>query len=379
MPKRIVICFDGTWNTPAERFVGLQKMHAWMDQLRGRGPDDMRQALEAVDPGPDAVETNVCRFYRAVVRREAGPGTMGQVKWYDAGVGTNWYDRVAGGAFGLGLSENIREGYRFLSEGYEPGDAIFVLGFSRGAYTARSLVGLIRNAGLLPPGATPDGPHGDTMMQAYEIYRTRGDDVDSERALAFRRNHGARMVSIDFLGVWDTVGALGIPVESFEGFNRSVFEFHDTELSGIVRNAFHAIAVDEHREPYAVTLWDPKKKLDQRMEQRWFVGAHCDVGGGYPDRTLSDLTLAWMQARAVECGLDLHPEAVPAVTEANALGTLTDSFANFLEGLFRLFSRRFYRPVRRAAFGQEHVDDTVQVRLKQDVGYRPKNPGLYDA
>jgi uncharacterized protein (DUF2235 family) len=379
MAKRIILCFDGTWNTPSERFVGLKRLHEWMDGLRSKGPEAMQAALEAVDPGPDAIETNVCRFYRSVIRRAPGRGKIGQVKWYDAGVGTNWYDRLPGGAFGLGLSGNIREGYHFLSEQYEPGDAIFILGFSRGAYTARSLVGMIRNAGLLPAGTTPDGPHGAAMMEAHELYRTRDKEPDSERAIAFRKARGARMVEIAFLGVWDTVGALGIPVESFEAFNRAAFEFHDTELSGIVRNAFHAIAVDEHREPYAVTLWDPKKKLDQRMEQRWFVGAHCDVGGGYPDRALSDLTLTWMQDRAVECGLDLHPKARPAVSADNALGVLTDSFANFLEGLFRLFSKRFYRPVRRAAFGQEHVDETVQHRLKQDVGYRPRNPGLYDS
>ncbi|MBY0332272.1 MAG: DUF2235 domain-containing protein [Acetobacteraceae bacterium] len=382
MPKRIVLCFDGTWNAPAEKFVGLKALHDRAKALcDAGGKPAVLQALEALDPGPDAVETNVCRFYRSIVARQPekdGAGPVGQVRWYDAGVGTNWYDRVAGGAFGLGLSQNLREGYQYLAETCEPGDSIFILGFSRGAYTARSLVGMIRNSGLLPAGGTGDGPQSAPMMEAYEIYRTRDRDADSERALAFRKLHGCRMVEIAFLGVWDTVGALGIPIESFAGFNRSAFEFHDTELSGIVRNAFHAIAVDEHREPYAVTLWDPIRKLDQRVEQRWFVGAHCDVGGGYQDRGLSDVTLAWMQRCAMECGLELHPGAVPAVGEAQALGALTDSFANFLEGLFRLFSRRFYRPVRRAQFGQEQVDETVHLRLKRDVAYRPKNPGLFD-
>ena len=93
------------------------------------------------------------------------------------------------------------------------------------------------------------------------------------------------LIDIRFLGVWDTVGALGIPIESFEDFNRQQFEFHDTELSGIVKNAFPAIAVDEHREAYARALWAPKQKPEQ-VEQRWFVGAHADVGGGYADRRL---------------------------------------------------------------------------------------------
>jgi uncharacterized protein (DUF2235 family) len=155
MSKRIILCFDGTWNTPAEKFTGLAKLHEEFERLTGLGDDAMRAAIEHVDPQA-GVETNVCRFYRSVLRQSAtdvAPGELAQTKWYDKGVGTDWYDRVSGGAFGLGLSRNIRQGYQFLSETYEDGDEVFVFGFSRGAYTARSLVGMIRNCGLLPNGS----------------------------------------------------------------------------------------------------------------------------------------------------------------------------------------------------------------------------------
>ena len=110
----------------------------------------------------------------------------------------------------------------------------------------------------------------------------------------FRATRQSPLIKIKFVGVWDTVGALGIPLESFGEFNKEAFEFHDTELSDIVENGIHAIAVDENREPYKVTLWTPKEKLKQTIEQRWFIGAHADVGGGYPSRALSDVTLRWM-------------------------------------------------------------------------------------
>jgi uncharacterized protein (DUF2235 family) len=380
MGKRIILCFDGTWNTPAEQFSGLKALHARFAAMSARGNEAMRAALEKADPGNGAVETNVCRLYRSIRRLapgEAGPGTPGQVKWYDAGVGTAWYDRIAGGTFGIGLSRNIREGYRFLAQHWEPGDELFVFGFSRGAYTARSLVGMVRNCWLLPPDGVGEGPDSAAMMEAYDLYRTRGDTADSPRAEAFRVQRGARSIPVKFLGVWDTVGALGVPLQSFAGFNHEHFEFHDTELSGIVEHAYHAVAVDEHRRPYAATLWAPKNKPGQTLEQRWFIGAHCDVGGGYKDRRLSDVPLAWMQAKAQACGLLLHPGCVVTPKpEAAQHGIPADSFSAFLRGAFRLFETRYYRPVGANAFGRETVDPTVADRLLSDPAYQPPNHGL---
>ena len=338
MPKRLILCFDGTWNRP---------------------DDD--------HPEGEQVETNVRRIFESVLAQEAN-GRQ-QVKWYDEGVGTKWYQRIRGGAFGMGLSENIRQGYRFLVEHYEQDDEVFLFGFSRGAYTVRSLVGFIRNCGLLR------APDRERIEEAYELYRTRDEGADSETALAFRKKY-ARAIRITFLGVWDTVGALGIPIESFEEFNRRHFEFHDTELSGIVENAYHAVAVDEHREPYAVALWDPKGKLRQTMEQRWFLGAHCDVGGGYQDRRLSDVTLDWMQQKAAACGLALIPVQLPQDIHSCYTAPITDSFKEFFKGIYSLFHRRYYRPVSQTVYGQEAIDESIKQRLESDSSYRPKNRGL---
>ncbi|MGQ9366614.1 DUF2235 domain-containing protein [Azospirillum sp. ST 5-10] len=339
MPKRIVLCFDGTWNSPAS------------DEL----------------PADRQVETNVRRFFEAV------RGDPEQVTFYDEGVGTRWWDRVPGGAFGIGLDRNICDGYDFLVRHHEPDSSVFILGFSRGAYTARSLVGMIRNAGLLPK------KHRKRIPQAYELYRTRDGGADTPTALHFRKEYQAKAVAIDFLGVWDTVGALGIPLQAFDWFNRARYSFHDTELSGIVRHAYHALATDEFREDYQATLWDPKRKPEQTMEQRWFVGAHADVGGGYPDRALSDIALRWMMEKAVACGLSLADGSLPDTPSGVAAPDPTDSYSDFLGGAYRLFRGPHRRQVCLTRYGEEDLHDTLVARLAANAGYSPKNPGLREA
>ncbi len=334
MAKRIIICFDGTWNTP--------------DKKTSDGDES----------------TNVWRFFESVAERDANG--MSQIKWYDQGVGTKWYDKVRGGAFGVGLSANIQEGYRFLAKVYEDGDDVFVNGFSRGAYTARSLVGMVRNCGLVTPDNIKRVP------DAYQLYRTRDEGADGANALFFRSNF-SREIKIKFLGVWDTVGALGVPVQSFDWFNKKFYEFHDTELSSIVENAFHAVAVDEHREAYTATLWNPKVRSTQRLEQVWFPGAHANVGGGYKERELSDIALAWMQEKATSCGLALNDVLVPKITAVNAVGRARNSYEEFLGGFYRLTHERHFRPIGNAAFGNEAVHTSVVERLQRLANYRPKN------
>jgi len=242
--KRIVLCFDGTWNKPADENL----------------------------PSAQQVETNVRRFYESL--KETGTDGAKQVKWYDEGVGTHWYDQFIGGAIGTGLEVNIIQGYEFLAKNYEGGDEVYVLGFSRGAYTARSLVGMVRNCGLI------EAKHVALRVGiAYGIYRTRDDGPDSMTAKLFRSSF-CREIRIKFIGVWDTVGALGIPHDIVKGLSMKFYEFHDTELSGIVENAYHAAAADEHRQDYDVCLWNPQSKPGQTMEQRWFIGAHCDYRRG---------------------------------------------------------------------------------------------------
>jgi uncharacterized protein (DUF2235 family) len=203
--KRIVLCFDGTWNQPTDEHV-----------------------------------TNVCRFYKSVRARDANGIT--QEAWYNSGVGTAWWDKHVGGGMGAGLDLHIIEGYKRLVQIYQPGDEVFIVGFSRGAYTARSLVGMIRNCGLVKPGLDDA-----KIAFAYAMYRTRDDGVDSLRARMFRSTF-SRPLTIKFLGVWDTVGALGIPLHIASHINAAYYQFHDTELSALVENAYHAVAIDEHRE-----------------------------------------------------------------------------------------------------------------------------------
>jgi len=352
MPKRIILCFDGTWNTPD------------------------------TDNDESDRETNVCRFYKSL-QKHSSDGWE-QRAWYDEGVGTKWYNRIRGGAFGLGLDRNVQQGYRHLAANYDAGDEVFIIGFSRGAYTARTLVGLIRNCGLLRRDRIQQRAQDsksnfedtleDAAEEAYDIYRTRDEGADAGNAVFFR-DQFSQPIRITFLGVWDTVGALGVPLKTFEWFNQRKYQFHDTELSSIVEHAYHAIAIDEHRRDYDVAMWQPKEKPQQVMEQRWFMGAHCDVGGGYEDRRLSDITLKWMQDKARACGLAFDPALIPAAAD-NYLGPMTDSYARFLRGLYSRRNPRFYRAIGQNPFGQEVVDESVTRRLQNDTQYRPKNTGI---
>ena len=333
MPKTIIISFDGTWNTP--------------------------------DPNPDVdgeSSTNVWKLHDTILSADANGKE--QNKWYEKGVGTKWYNKLRGGAFGVGLSEKIQEGYKHLANIFEDGDQIFVFGFSRGAYSARSLVGLVRNAGLLRQ------EHVKRVPEAYSLYRTRDKGADTENARFFREKY-SREVTIYFLGVWDTVGALGIPVESFEWFNRSYYQFHDSELSGIVKNAFHAIAIDEHRKSYQCTLWDPKEKPNQNVEQAWFSGAHANIGGGYANNPLSDISLRWMMEKAQNYGLALDQSKIPNLPQG--VLPITDSYKDFLSGAYSKFEPRYFRTIGATPYGQELINATVIQRTEFDPNYRPKN------
>jgi len=336
MADRLVLCFDGTWNKP----------------------DDTAD--------PEArVETNVRRLFEAISAK--APDGAAQWSWYDRGVGTRWYDRIRGGVFGFGLDENIKQGYEFLVNSYEAGDEIFAFGFSRGAYTARSLVGLIRNAGLVKDPSD--------IEAAYSLYRNRDRSADTAKARKFRAERSiARTPGIKFLGVWDTVGALGIPISAFQFFNRLEYGFHDTELSGIVENAYHAVAIDEHRVDYQATLWSPIAKPGQSVEQRWFPGAHADIGGGYRSRKASDIALAWMMDSAAACGLGLDPAGRPKIGNANYKDALNDSYKAFLGGLYAKTHPRHLRPIDVTAGSTQILDQQGIDKRTALTGYAFRNP-----
>ncbi len=303
--KKIVVCFDGTWNKPKR--------------------------------GEKA--TNVAGLFRSILgedRRGIPDGTPAQastvptIKWYDYGVDTAWGEKIRDGVFGYGLSFNIREGYKFLVDTYEDGDEVYIFGFSRGAYTARSLAGLIRKIGLLKKEHAPrdDPDQNPLIVTGYEIYRERDKTPDTRAADEFKAAYSRQNTRIKSLGVWDTVGALGLPFGILESLNESRYAFHDTCLSGIIENAYQAVAVDEHRKDYAPTMWDSPPKNGQHMEQVWFVGAHADVGGGSKKLEYSDITLRWMQekARLDGQGLEFDPGRIPDPGDIYLRTRTSDSF-----------------------------------------------------
>ena len=291
MPRRLVVCADGTWNTQ-----------------EGRG---------VAEPPP----TNVVKLARAV-RPVAADGST-QIVYYHEGVGNGSpLLRFLGGVAGYGLSRNIRDCYRFLVDNYMPGDQLYFFGFSRGAYTVRSLVGMIRNSGLLK------GEHAHLIGKAYDLYRGRStsshpNSVDSK---AFREAY-SHDVEIECLGVWDSVGALGLP--TFGPLGRRLarkYAFHDVRLSGHVRHAYHALAIDEQRKPFLPAIWEVDTP-GQDVEQVWFAGVHSNVGGGYPDCGLSDVALQWMLDKAAALGLEFDERYVQLAVTCAADGEIYDSMS----------------------------------------------------
>jgi len=344
MPKkRLVVCCDGTWNTP--------------DEVRDGRP----------------CQTNVTKIARAVVTPQDSQGIEQRV-YYRKGVGTGRFDHFRGGALGWGLSHNVQDAYMFVVENYDdPGDEIFLFGFSRGAYTARSVAGLLRNAGLLKR------EYASKLDAAYELYRDRTDATHprSVEAELFRKSF-AREVRIKFIGVWDTVGALGIPVD-FPGVHmiNDRWKFHDVQLSTIVDNAFQALAVDEHRKPFTPAIWQQQPaatQAGQRLEQVWFAGVHSDVGGGYPETGLSDIALAWMTARATACGLALDFKAANIYLAPQPHGPMHDSMTWY----YRMFGELVRPiPIQRYDEGSPVVTNEKAAALAiarlQDPSYQPPN------
>jgi uncharacterized protein (DUF2235 family) len=363
--KRLAIFYDGTWNDPADR-------------------------------------TNVFLLKELVAHR--APDGTEQMRHYDPGVGTRWYDKLLGGSVGRGLSRNVRQGYEWLVRHHQDNDEIYIFGFSRGAYTARSLGGLIACCGLVRPGAPW------TTEELYARYRNRKDGAipiykleyfqrTGERPLTTEESSllaSSRRVPIKMIGVWDTVGALGIPWTGMPFIGKGNFYFHNPNLSKIYEHAFQALAIDEHRGAYKPTLWTmfapdpapggaaftpPVMPPRESAEQRWFVGAHANVGGGYGDDPLSRPPLAWLQSRADRVGLKFT--SLVALTGKEHLTAPADSYARFLRGAYGALKhgRRFYRPIgleRRQVNGgwsypvNEVIDASVFLRM-QATDYRPQN------
>ena len=297
--KRIITCSDGTWNKPGKKDRGIE------------------------------VKTNVVKMYECICAK--GKNDIRQVKIYDEGVGTGytWQDRLLGGATGSGIDKNIKDIYEFIMLNYEQGDEIYLFGFSRGAYTARSIAGFIRNCGILKK----ENIH--LVDKAYQLYRDRNDytNPDSDLMKSFKSNYCVEDITpIHFLGVWDTVGALGIPLPWYKMANLNRYKFHDVKLSSYVRHAYQALAIDEKRTLFSPTLWEKSKTVledenhPQQLEQRWFAGVHSNVGGGYADSYLSNICLQWLIEKAEAAGLCYNEPPLIKSNESDK-GELRNSYS----------------------------------------------------
>jgi uncharacterized protein (DUF2235 family) len=326
MGKRIVFCADGTWQAPMNN-------------------------------------TNVYRMYKALTV------TSDQVTFYDDGVGADaqGLDRILGGAFGQGLLQKITDGYTKIAHVYEPGDEVFLFGFSRGAYTARSLAGMIANCGL-PTGTFTDA----CVTQAFAAYR---DPVNRAAILAGLGACGLGDATIRMVGVWDTVGSLGIPA-IFGGVEKA-YSFLDTGLHPDVKNAYQCLAVDEHRAQFPATLWTSAPAPGQTIEQVWFSGCHCDVGGGTllaggvdAGTRLCDITMGWMMAKAQALGLTIDPNV------AAQLGILPAEYA--LDAIRESWAPIDGAPHLRPISPGSGVANSVAVRVQYALTYTPGNLTLQD-
>ncbi|MGH8720623.1 MAG: DUF2235 domain-containing protein [Burkholderiales bacterium] len=341
--KRLVVCCDGTWNTPDQKDRGVMR------------------------------PTNVVKLARWVLP-QAGDGTV-QKTHYDRGVGTgDFIDRLFGGAFGVGLAHNVREAYEFLSLHYAEGDEVYCFGFSRGAYTVRRTVGMLRKCGLVPNAGKA------TLKEAYDLYsrrETRAEGgADSKAALAFRAKYGAGRIPIRFLGVWDTVGGHGIAgVLGQLGAAFSKARFHDRVLSSDVEHACHAVAIDECRRLFQPTLFQLSRSGAERghvLEQSWFAGVHGNVGGGYENTGLSDIALHWMAARAQARGLALDPRW-RARLDPDEFGELRNSRT----GIYALLGKsERVLGAQEAGFERAHVSPVTRVE-RDPARYEPQNLKAY--
>ena len=332
--KRLIVCCDGTWNG-----------------LSGRYPTNVLKLAQAIDT--------------------IGSDGFSQVVFYQEGLGTKWNDRLVGGAFGWGIDDNVSEAYRFLCLNYDPGDEVYCFGFSRGAYTVRSLIGLIYCSGLLGRASIHKIP------EAYKIYRDRDIKPSNPVAEQFRKEHGDR-IPITVLGCWDTVGSLGIPdllpLLPFDQLINKKYQFHDTQLSAIIQRAFHGIAVDERRKSFVVTHMDKSEKNpSQDVREVWFSGNHGCVGGGTAaHRGLSDGALQWMVEQVREAGLNLAID-MNRVEDGVQIDPLIDYDASL--GIFRLAGVQD-RPI---TGGFDALHQNVKTRWSKRKDYRPKNLVLFTA
>ncbi len=272
--KRIVLCADGTWNVRDQIDKATGKRHP----------------------------SNVTKVARGIKARDSHG--VDQVVYYHDGVGTaGGLDRFTGGAFGDGIQANIRDLYRFIVYNYEPGDELYLFGFSRGAFTVRTLAGFLKLVGLV---GKDDDYYVPDLYTCYES--SKGPGTPEWTAAFHNVNPRHPCPPIRFIGVWDTVGALGAPGFLGQLLNRGKYQYHDVGLNEFIENAFHALALDERRVPFTPNIWSRPPGWAGRLEQAWFAGVHSNVGGGYSPDGLANEALHWIVEKAESLGLEFDSD-----------------------------------------------------------------------
>jgi uncharacterized protein (DUF2235 family) len=335
MPKRLILCVDGTWNTPHGVDVAVH-------------------------------DTNVHKIFCALKNEGM------QQPFYDAGVGANGtpIDHLTGSAMGEGLFKKIQQCYRLLTDAWSPGSSIYLFGFSRGAYTVRSLGAMIARFGL--PTKNLDN---ESAERVFAAYRERDPEKQAALKLQLELKYDIQEAPVRLIGVWDTVGHLGIHGLFFEMFDEKKYGFLDTALHPTVQNAYHAVSIDERRRQFQPTLWtnpDGSDRVnDAQMEQVWFAGGHCDLGGSCSPSDLSEIPLTWMMRKAMRCGLIFTPKALDSYFPMNTKKVKAEAHDEWKLIPWGIAKHRTVPP-------RSFMANTVQLRLDQLATYQPPNLSLSD-
>ena len=332
--KRIVICADGTWNSR----------------------DQVDEKTKKRRP------TNVTKVARAIKPRSSN--NIDQLVVYHEGVGTSGgMDKYTGGAFGDGIEKNIRELYRSILYNYEDGDELYFFGFSRGAFTVRTLAGFMNKVGLLHKG---DDYY---LPEVYAWYESGNPKGSKEWDHAFHNVKDPRECPpIRFIGVWDTVGSLGPPGILGQVFNKGKYKYHDIELNQHIENAYQALAIDERRKPFAPSIWTRRPGFNGALKQAWFVGVHSDVGGSQARDGLANEALHWIVEKAEKLGVEFDNAFLAHYTPCFN-GDLHES----MTAMYKVMGE-YRRPIGQHLAAGEELHQSVLDRQKmKELGYNPAN------